>query len=361
MFDGLEVDMLSLGNADCLIVSRWNGFNVTRVLIDGGNGDDARKVRAFLLRRGISHLDAVVGTHMHNDHVAGLINLVQDESISIGRAFVHIPQNHVQMARVERALRVTAGTTEAECVEKTLQASQDLVAALSARSIPITEPFQGTIVGPLTVVGPSESYYEELVHQFEDADAIRSIAQGNLNYTIESAIDDALIKTGVLAEVGLLESPETTPENNSSVILATVFNQGKYLFTSDAGVPALKLALAAYDLSGCYWMQVPHHGSRRNITAELIEHFSPRLAYVSASGSVKHPRRAIVNAFKKAGATVYSTHYPTPTSLWNHNGTVPSRSDYGGAVALYEKDEETGKVDPATLDALSKLLFGASR
>jgi len=211
------------------------------------------------------------------------------------------------------------------------------VKALQARDIPITEAFAGQLIGPLVVAGPSKKYYEELVQQFEDVAAIRAVDSGNLSYALESAIDEALLKSGLTEGAGLLENPETTPENNSSVILGAVHSDRKYLFTSDAGAPALKLASAAYDLSSCHWMQIPHHGSRRNISAELIEHFSPTTVYVSASGSVKHPRRAVVNAFKKLGAQVFSTHYPDPTHLWHHNGTVPSRLGYSVATPLYGK------------------------
>ena len=50
MYNGLEIDMLSLGNADCILVSFWSGVSVHRVLIDGGNKGDAPIVRSFLAR-----------------------------------------------------------------------------------------------------------------------------------------------------------------------------------------------------------------------------------------------------------------------------------------------------------------------
>jgi beta-lactamase superfamily II metal-dependent hydrolase len=341
MFDGLEVDVLSVGDADCLLVSVWNGYLSQRILVDGGNGGDAPAIRSFLKQRSISYLDAIVSTHFHNDHAAGLVKIVEDRSISIGSAYVQIPQNHLQMSRVERAIKMAGVSGAAQLVEKTLQMSRDLLSALRARGLTPIEPFTGVHAGPLTIVGPSQAYYQDLVQQFEDVDALRAIDQGNLTDAIESAIDDAMVKTGILSEGTLLDNPQTSPENNASVMMGTVFKSNKFLFTSDAGVPALKLGIAAYDLSGCYWIQVPHHGSRRNITSELIEHFSPRIACVSASGSKKHPRRAVVSAFKKAGAVVYSTHYPNPGHLWHWVGTVPSRSEYGPATALYKAESKS--------------------
>lgn len=359
MYNGIEVDMLSVGDADCLLISRWNGFVVTRILVDGGNAGDFGTLRAFLRQRDISYLDAIVCTHMHNDHAAGLVELVRDQSVGIGVAYMHVPQNHLRMALVEKALKIAAGASQADCVEKTLKTADDLLGALRTRKIPVVEPFQGTIVQFLTVTGPSQAYYEELIHQFEDAGTIRSMGQGNLNYIFEDAIDDYLAKTGVL-EGSLLVNPQTSAENNTSVIMGTLFDDKKYLFTSDSGAPALKLATAAYDLRGCHWMQMPHHGSRHNITAELIEHFAPTFAYVSATGSSDHPRRSVVNAFKKVGAQVFSTHYPDPISLWHHYGTVPARTNYSAATPLYDKDNKETGFDPSSIALLSRL-YGTTR
>jgi beta-lactamase superfamily II metal-dependent hydrolase len=85
-------------------------------------------------------------------------------------------------------------------------------------------------------------------------------------------------------------------------------------------------------------MQIPHHGSRRNINERLIDYFKPTIACVSAAGNNKHPRKKVVNAFKSVGTKVYSTHYHVAEKghLWYDIGTVPERSDYRQAVALYD-------------------------
>ena len=339
MYDGLEVDMLSVGDADCLLVTRWDGFTATRVLIDGGNATDFSEIRSFLKQRSVTYLDALVSTHGHDDHAGGLLKLIEDKSIGLGRAFVHVPQNHLNMTKVERALKIAAGSKEAETVKKTMETAIELLTALYLRGIPVAEPFAGTdIAGFLTVVGPSQAYYEELVQEFEDADALRRVDESNQNSLIESLVEDAFVETGLI-EASLLDNPQTSPENNSSVIMATIFGDAKYLFTSDAGAPALCLAAADYDLTNCFWSQIPHHGSHRNITKALVELFYPKVAYVSAEGSKKHPRRSVVNAFKEVGAQVYSTHYPVPTHLRNYRGVVPSRINYGPAIPLYEKSK----------------------
>lgn len=51
-YEGMEIDMLSLGDADCILVSRWVGGDVTRVLIDGGEAKHSGRIKRFLKRRG---------------------------------------------------------------------------------------------------------------------------------------------------------------------------------------------------------------------------------------------------------------------------------------------------------------------
>ena len=42
------------------------------MLIDGGNADDSRLLVSYLKKQGVNHLDYVICTHAHEDHVGGL-------------------------------------------------------------------------------------------------------------------------------------------------------------------------------------------------------------------------------------------------------------------------------------------------
>lgn len=63
-----EIVFLDVGEADAALVL-CDGM---AMLIDGGNSADSDLVYTFLKNRGISHLDYIVCTHPHEDHVGGL-------------------------------------------------------------------------------------------------------------------------------------------------------------------------------------------------------------------------------------------------------------------------------------------------
>jgi len=344
-YDGFEIDMLNLGDADSILVTRWTNNVPSRVLIDGGNVSDSAKVISFLKARGATYLDHIVCSHPHDDHAAGLVGVVQSKDVTFGSAWMHLPWNHVNFDDLGAALR--RGDADAKRVVKIVRESvetgHDLYEAITARGKLPAEPFEGTSIGFLKVCGPTQTYHEELLADFTDYEKLKAmdeaIASHEQDIQLEEILEHTLFGQEILEKTGsVLGGSPTQPENNSSTILGTIYGGETFLFTADAGVEGLTMAKNAYQLADLRWMQIPHHGSRRNVTSELIEHFNPQTAYVSASGSRKHPRRAVVNAFKNVGAKVYSTHYPLPngSNKWFHRGSVPDRPEYSSTKPLYD-------------------------
>ena len=42
------------------------------MLIDGGEASESSKVYAYLKKLGVDHMDYIVATHAHSDHIGGL-------------------------------------------------------------------------------------------------------------------------------------------------------------------------------------------------------------------------------------------------------------------------------------------------
>ena len=64
----LEVHFIDVGQADCALLVSDGHYMV----IDGGNNDDAETIVTYLKNQGVKTLDAVVGTHPHEDHIGSL-------------------------------------------------------------------------------------------------------------------------------------------------------------------------------------------------------------------------------------------------------------------------------------------------
>ncbi len=324
-WDGFEIDMLAVGDADALLLTEWSSGRPQRVLVDGGNPRDASTVVEFLRYRGIDFIDHVVNTHLDADHIGGLIRVVSDGTVKFGQAWMHIPERHLDKDELLEELGAKQNKY-ARLLTASLNQSSTLHDTLSELGIVIQEPFEGTRIGFLTVCGPSEDYYESLLPDFRALDVY---------LTKIAALKEQEQRTktaGHGAEGRLLKNPATSAENSSSCILATKQQGLLHVLTSDAGTEALNHATKAYDLRNPNWMQLPHHGSRHNLNLELIKYFSPKVAWVSAAGNDDHPDRAVIHAFQECGTEVYGTCNPSKAALWRSWGRTPERSGYGPAT-----------------------------
>jgi beta-lactamase superfamily II metal-dependent hydrolase len=327
-YNGIEIDMLSLGDADSLLVTLWENGRPTYILIDGGYAKDTATVSNFLQSRGVKKIHHLVCSHMDNDHAAGLLRLVQEGKFEIGGGWVHRPDLHVDMSAVRGTMRKAASFKEARIITNSLDRQMDLAAELMRQGVDVIEPFEGKEIGFLKVLGPSEDYYEELVGRFDDIDTVYGLLEQTRRKV--AAFNESYWKKSLQ----LLADPQLNAENLSSTILGGVYDGEVILFTGDAGNESLTRVRDYQDLAGCRWMQVPHHGSINNITQSLVDFFRPTTAYVSAEGNEHHPHDAVVHAFKKAGAKVFSTHHPSGANLCHRIGDVPMRDGYSAATPL---------------------------
>ena len=126
------------------------------------------------------------------------------------------------------------------------------------------------------------------------------------------------------------------------------------LFTGDAGIFALEevadlLEEIGFGFSSLKFIQVPHHGSKRNVGPKILDRIiGPKQkedvklmsAFVSASenGEPKHPAKKVMNAFRRRGAPVFATQGGTK---W-HYSEAPERTGWSTAEPLpfYDEVEE---------------------
>lgn len=337
-----EVDFLSVENeassksGDAIALRFWCEAlgRMVVVVIDAGFRDTGQRlVDHIRTRYQTTRVDLVISTHPDNDHLNGLQIVL--ESLDVAELFLHRPRDHGLDAREY----------------PNLEAIDALIATAKARGTRITEPFTGEsrFGGLLTVAGPTKVYYEQLL-----AESLAEAAGTSGRAVPLSAAARLQAKAlGLLERVmaywpteTLDEDGVTSARNNTSVITLVEPAGGRWLLTGDAGIPALHTALDHYEALrgpiGAHpfdFVQVPHHGSRRNVSPSLLDRWlGPRdagyaapIAFVSsAKADPKHPSPKVTNAFSRRGASVLATE---GKCLWHHQG-APARPDYGPATPL---------------------------
>lgn len=153
-----------------------------------------------------------------------------------------------------------------------------------------------------------------------------------------------------------LSNEPTSAENNMSIIQYAELNNKKILLTGDAGRETLEEAKdylsnnLLVSLPGIDYFQVPHHGSRRNISSELLDEICGEklpfwekgkqnfTAVISSAKEDKdHPRKAVVRALIHRGASVLTTEGATLCC----SRSAPARDGWGPATpAIYPEDQE---------------------
>jgi hypothetical protein len=255
---------------------------------------------------------------------------------------MHQPWAHSSELSASRA--ASFGNMRAsETVQKSMREASDLEALAGTLQIPVREPFAGLASADkcFYVIGPDQDYYEELLGQI--AGATQEAATASLLRKLAEAAQ-RLVPETLLIET-LTDNGETSAQNNSSVIAVLEFAGRISIFTGDAGMPALGRAADVLESAGyvpgrAAFVQIPHHGSRRNVGPTILDRLlgskgtedKRGTAYVSAakSGAPKHPAKKVTNAFRRRGYMPHATQGDTK----RHHYEAPPRAGYSACEPL---------------------------
>ena len=141
--------------------------------------------------------------------------------------------------------------------------------------------------------------------------------------------------------VDALHNEDTTSAKNNSNAITLLTVDGHYLlFTGDAGITALTYAADHLDAvrngAELRFIQIPHHGSRRNVGPAILDRLIGQpvlegetrsisaIASSAKKGEPKHPRKAVMNAFTHRGASALATRGKTIC----HSHDAPGRNGW---------------------------------
>jgi beta-lactamase superfamily II metal-dependent hydrolase len=316
--NSVEIDFLAVKSGEKsgdAIAIRYGNFSNRAwykvVVIDGGTLESGKKlVEHIKLYYGTDIVDLVICTHPDADHASGLREVLK--GCTVNELWIHKPWEHSEhVCDLFHDGRITDNSLS-ERLKDAYNYAHELVEIAEEKGIDVREPFAGrkSDDNVLTVLGPSIDYYRELIPEFTKSPKAK---EGLLEKAI-NVWDRAVTWVQETLHIETLdESGVTSAENRSSAVVLMQLDGNKFLFTGDAGIPSLKNVIdycadQGIDISNIRFMQVPHHGSKRNISPSILDAIRCQTAYISASSdSPKHPAKKVVNAYIRRGAKVYST------------------------------------------------------
>jgi hypothetical protein len=325
--DFLDVETSKSGDAICL---RYQVNGVTSIhVVDGGFQDTGKKVVEHI-RQNYDNpffIDRVIVSHPDGDHAGGLRTVL--EELAVAELWMLRPWLYAS-----ELISRFSNFSSVENLKRRLKEIYPNIAALEKialeRGVPIYEPFQGAVLGEFTVLAPSKKRYLDLIVSSERTPESLREAQPSASTILTSVFQATLKKTMLFLRAAwgseVFSPEETSSENEMSTVQYAFICGKRVLLTADAGRGALTEAAdyvqyRGLQLPGVDCFQVPHHGSRRNLSTEILDRWlGPRLAVKPSSGQERfsaiissakededHPRKAVVRALIHRGARVVTT------------------------------------------------------
>ena len=362
MSDYFEIDFLDVEAKDSgdAIPLRYKIGEKTRIHVtDGGFQKTGDKVVEHINKyyNDPDTIDAVIVSHPDGDHAGGLQTVLEEFEVS--ELWMLRPWLYADDL-IDRFAHYTKPENLADKLKEIYSNIAELEEIAEEKEIPIYEPFQGEKIGDFTVLAPTKDRYLDLVVESDKtpkaaSESTQSLLGQGLDFVGKAAARAISFIRAAWGEE-TFSSEETSHENEMSVIQYANLCEKKILLTADAGRGALDEAAdyapgAGLVLPGIDRFQVPHHGSRRNVSTEILDRWLGDIlseqpeagtgtftAIISASKEDKdHPRKAVIRACIHRGGKVFSTEGNTLRD--SHN--APDREGWTTAQVLpYPEDQE---------------------
>lgn len=307
----LIVEMLPAAEGDALFVTFGEETEPHYILIDGGRRSTYGNLRERVMEiepdaQGIRFIDLLVVTHIDADHIEGIICLLQDEEVPCRFGDIWFNDwNHLEpLVAGERPVHLGAAQGEF------------LGALLHKQQRAWNEKFNGgaVVVPPEPDPLPSKTMADDLRLTLVSPTVETLI---DLRKTWTKAIEDAGFRPGdrdnALAQFGSkrwtklpkklgdeadFKSLDHSEANGSSIAMILEYGKVRLLLAGDAHPKVLRENIERWcaahpdtpDRIALDAFKVPHHGSKKNATPQLMEVLECGRYLISTSGSrFKHP------------------------------------------------------------------------
>lgn len=331
-----EIDFLPVGdgNGDAICMQySGDGGGIYVHVVDGGYSATGEKIVEHIQEHYgrdyfISHM---VLSHADNDHANGLVEVMKKMTVK------NLWMNRPWLFAAQTIDHFHGRYTLEGLVKKMRDMHPYLVELeeLAAKQgTAVHDVFQGAQIGKFTVLAPSRDRYIRLIPDLDKTPTRHTVAD-----SLGTILGEALRKVrDMLAETWDIETLSNNPDptsasNETSVVQLGELEGQRLLLTADVGPEGLNEAADYAQSNGRLKIpnviQIPHHGSRRNVTPTVLDRWIGKkvskditcgVAICSVSDAkTEFPRGQVNNAFLRRGYPVYVTR---GNKLMHHSGST---------------------------------------
>lgn len=340
MPDNLQVTMLPAKEGDCLMIAYGENLNKKYILIDAGRAwTYENALKQYLTNNGITKIELLVITHMDRDHIDGMLKLIRDPDLNlqVSNAWFNT-WDHLHGLKIENP------ESDDDSEEFGARMGEELSTEIIAKNWRWNSQFAGRAVEldddpasniiligdiKLTLLSPDRDKLEALIPDWKKECQKAGITPG---FTVEDYIvtDDDLEDFGTIDIEALADekfSDDHSPANGSSIAFILEYKNRKILLSGDAHpdllVKSLKnLGSSVNNPIELDAFKVPHHGSKYNISKELLHLMKCDHYLLSTNGNYfKHPddvAMARLIKYRTANSTISFNYKTDFTKIWEN-------------------------------------------
>lgn len=363
----LAIEMLQAGHGDALVVEYGSGKQARRLLVDAGTVHAYDVVRARLLQRRDSQYEAFVITHVDEDHIGGAIALLKDPDLRDRidhvwfNGYAHSERGGnvlgpIDGERLTRAIIDGGYTWNEPFVDPVSPKVGGAIVVPSTGNLPTFELNGGAT---LYLLSPTGKKLKRMAAVWEKVVIAAGLVPGEGTDRDGRAPKphrkEVPVLHGVLSETELeaLSGPtrvDTSAANGSSIAFVLEYDGVRALLAADAHPVTLVNGLKRFArMKGEPRVRIdlcklPHHGSRANVTTELLEAIDTSCYLISTDGmNFGHPDDEALARVLRASARpphIYCNYATDRTKGW-----VSRAAHVGAAVVLPEEDATSIRVE----------------
>lgn len=302
-----DVTIIDVGDADAIVINYLYGLQWRTAVIDAGNVTDGHKVKDYVKHKvnNTCIIDYAFCTHPDKDHKGGFFELFDDPEVQIKNFVYADPVKSVE--NDYRRLLFETGNLVQEAKKIYNHPTNNHLNLIDVARHHHTNIIDGWNLGtdfpdiPICIVGPTKEFFKEAAYDMALHFSELEDEANAQPYDEDEIMDDADACSVMDTE------PEPSATNKASLIILFHPEGRKFLLAGDACAKSIHDAVDCFgdNITNCV-LKVPHHGSKHNLTTEVIDLLHPESAVISCRGSRKHPNSGVVYWLSKY-CDVFST------------------------------------------------------